>query len=136
MASTLYNDTVLDHYQHPRNVGVLEEANALGQAENAACGDELQLYLQIQGERVLRARFRTFGCAASIAAGSMLTQLVTGASLDQVRQITSEDIAAALGGLPPLKAHASALAADSLQDALEAYRRRTDSSDPITQTSR
>ena len=113
---------MLEHYQHPRNVGILEEANALGRAENRACGDELELYLQIEEARVLRARFRTFGCAASIAAGSMLTEMVVGISLEQAGQITSAEIAAALGGLPSLKVHGSVLAADALQAALENYR--------------
>lgn len=127
----------MDHYQHPRNAGILEGANAVGRAENAACGDELQLYLEIQGARVLRARFRTFGCAASIAAGSILTELVIGASLTQVRQLTSGAIDTALGGLPPLKVHGSVLAADALRAALEDYRKRreTQNPDPITQTS-
>lgn len=109
----------------------------MGRAENAACGDELQLYLEIQGARVLRARFRTFGCAASIAAGSILTELVIGASLTQVRQLTSGAIDTALGGLPPLKVHGSVLAADALRAALEDYRKRreTQNPDPITQTS-
>lgn len=116
---------------------MLEGANAVGRAENTACGDELQLYLEIRGARVLRARFRTFGCAASIAAGSMLTELVAGVSLDQVRRITSEEVNAALGGLPPLKTHASALAADALSAALEDYHRRSETAnpDPITQPS-
>ena len=109
----------------------------MGRAENAACGDELQLYLEIREARVLRARFRTFGCAASIAAGSALTELVRGASLEQLGQITSEEVNAALGGLPPLKVHGSVLAADALSAALEDYRRRseTENPDPITQTS-
>jgi nitrogen fixation NifU-like protein len=95
----------------------------------------LQLYLEIRGEQVRCASFRTFGCAASIAAGSMLTELVAGASLSQVRLITSEAVNTALGGLPPLKVHGSALAADALRAALEDYRRRceTENPDPITQ---
>lgn len=137
MALSLYNNTVLEHYQHPRNVGMLEGANAVGRAENAACGDELQFYLEIRGEQVLRASFRTFGCAASIAAGSMLTELVAGATLDQVRQLTSEAVNTALGGLPPLKVHGSVLAADALLAALEDYQKRceTENLDSITQTS-
>lgn len=116
---------------------MLEGANAVGRVENTACGDELQLYLEIRGELVLRARFRTFGCAAAIAAGSMLTELVAGASLTQVRQLTSEVVDTALGGLPLLKVHGSVLAADALRAALEDYRKRceTQNPDPITQTS-
>lgn len=132
MGASLYNDTVLDHYQHPRNVGMLEEANAVGRAENAACGDELQLYLEIQEEQVLRARFRTFGCAASIAAGSVLTELVAGASLAQARLLSSEAIDTALGGLPPLKVHGSVLAAEALRAALEDHRKRGEIENSVT----
>lgn len=120
----LYNDIVLDHYQHPRNVGTLEAANAVGLAENSACGDVLQLYLQIQDGRVVRARFKTFGCAAAIAAGSMLTQMVEGATLDQIQQLSKEDVVAALGGLPPMKVHCSVLAEDAIRAALHDYRSR------------
>lgn len=116
---------------------MLAGANAVGRAENAACGDELQLYLEVRAGQVLQARFRTFGCAASIAAGSMLTELLAGASLTQARQLTSEAVNIALGGLPPLKVHGSVLAADALRAALEDYRKRceTENPDPITQTS-
>jgi nitrogen fixation NifU-like protein len=129
-----YNDTVLDHYQHPRNAGALEGANAVGRAENASCGDEMQLYLEIQGARVVRASFRTFGCAASIAAGSMLTELVAGTTLAEAGALSSEAVAQALGGLPPLKVHASVLAADALRAALEDHRIRRGNPDPITPT--
>lgn len=112
---------MLDHYQHPRNVGTLEEANAVGMAENSACGDVLQLSLYIQGDRVVRARFKTFGCAAAIAAGSMLTQMLEGATLDQIRRISKEEVAAALGGLPPMKVHCSVLAEDAVRAALQDY---------------
>lgn len=116
---------------------MLEGANAVGRAENTACGDELQLYLEIREARVVQARFRTFGCAAAIAAGSMLTELLGGATLAQALQFTSEAIDAALGGLPPLKIHGSVLAADALRAALEDYRKRceTPNPDPTTQTS-
>jgi nitrogen fixation NifU-like protein len=122
---------VLDHYQHPRNAGALEGANAVGRAENAACGDEMQLYLEIQGGRVLRASFRTFGCAASIAAGSMLTELVAGTALAEAGALGSEAVAQALGGLPSLKMHAAVLAADALRAALEDHRIRRGKADSI-----
>ncbi len=133
----LYNDTVLEHYQHPRNVGGLEGASAVGRAANDACGDEMQLYLQIDGGLVSQARFRTFGCAAAIAAGSVLTELVTGARLSELQRLGEGEVEGALGGLPPLKAHASVLAADALRAALSDYRKRceTPSSDPLIPTS-
>lgn len=119
--SEAYNETVLDHYRNPRNVGVLKGANAVGKAENSACGDVLHLYLAIDGGRVVDSRFQTFGCAAAIAAGSRLTEMVTGATLDEIRAIRRRDVVEALGGLPPMKVHCSVLAEDALRDALESY---------------
>ncbi len=117
----LYNDTVLDHYRNPRNTGVLEGADAVGKAENSACGDVLHLYLQIQEGRVRAARFQTFGCAAAIAAGSRLTEMVTGLTLDELRGIRRQDVVDALGGLPPMKIHCSVLAEDAIRAALEDF---------------
>lgn len=116
-----YNDTVLDHYNHPRNVGTLPEANAVGQAENSACGDVLHLYLQIEEDHVIAARFRTFGCAAAIAAGSCLTTIVQGMSLNALANLRRQDVVDALGGLPPMKQHCSVLAEDVIRAALEDY---------------
>ncbi len=117
----LYNDTVLDHYRNPRNTGVLEGADAVGKAENSACGDVLHLYLQIEEGRVRAARFQTFGCAAAIAAGSRLTEMVTGLTLDELRGIRRQDVVDALGGLPPMKIHCSVLAEDAIRAALEDF---------------
>ena len=117
----LYNDTVLDHYRNPRNTGVLEGADAVGKAENSACGDVLHLYLQIQEGRVRAARFQTFGCAAAIAAGSRLTEMVTGITLDELRGIRRQDVVDALGGLPPMKVHCSVLAEDAIRAAMEDF---------------
>ena len=117
----LYNDTVLDHYRNPRNTGVLEGADAVGKAENSACGDVLHLYLQIEEGRVRAARFQTFGCAAAIAAGSRLTEMVTGITLDELRGIRRQDVVDALGGLPPMKVHCSVLAEDAIRAAMEDF---------------
>ena len=117
----LYNDIVLDHYRNPRNTGVLEGADAVGKAENSACGDVLHLYLQIQEGRVRAARFQTFGCAAAIAAGSRLTEMVTGLTLDELRGIRRQDVVDALGGLPPMKVHCSVLTEDAIRAALEDF---------------
>ena len=117
----LYNDTVLDHYRNPRNTGVREGADAVGKAENSACGDVLHLYLQIEEGRVRAARFQTFGCAAAIAAGARRTEMVTGLTLDELRGIRRQDVVDALGGLPPMKVHCSVLAEDAIRAALEAF---------------
>jgi nitrogen fixation NifU-like protein len=118
---SLYNDKILDHYQNPRNVGELEAADAVGLVENSACGDMLQLYLRIEEGRITRATFKTFGCAAAIAASSMLTEMIQGEPLEDVQQLRKEDIAAALGGLPPMKLHCSVLAEDAVRAALQDY---------------
>jgi nitrogen fixation NifU-like protein len=116
---SLYNDTVLDHYQNPRNVGALEGADAVGIAENSACGDVLHLYLQIRDGHVTAASFKTFGCAAAIAAGSMLTEMVKGSSIEEICKYTKQDVVDALGGLPPMKVHCSVLAEDAIKAAIE-----------------
>jgi len=126
----LYNNTVLDHFQHPRNAGALEGANAVGRALNEACGDEMQLYLEVEDGQVRRARFRTFGCAAAIAAGSALTELAKGSTLSALEQLGSGEVEGALGGLPPLKVHGAALAAEALRAALADYRRRCETTNP------
>ena len=113
-------------------MGQIEPADAVGVAENSACGDILHLYLQIDGDRAVRATFKTFGCAAAIAAGSMLTEMITGATLKEIGAVTKQDVVDALGGLPPLKVHCSVLAEDAVKAALENYRSRQ--SEPITTT--
>lgn len=122
----LYNDTLLDHYQNPRNMGELEAADAVGIVENSACGDVLQLYLQIDAGRIARATFKTFGCAAAIAASSMLTEMIKGVTLKELQQVCKEDVAEALGGLPPMKLHCSVLAEDAIRAALEDYQAKAD----------
>lgn len=122
--STPYSAIVLDHYQNPRNVGVIEQADAVGVAENSACGDVLHLYLKVDDQRVTRATFRTFGCVAAIAAGSRLTEMIVGADLARVRQIRRQEVVEALGGLPPLKVHCSVLAEAAVRAALNDLERR------------
>jgi nitrogen fixation NifU-like protein len=119
--SELYNDIVLDHYRNPRNTGILEDADAVGKAENSACGDVLHLYLRIDEGRIREARFQTFGCAAAIAAGSRLTEMAIGLTLDELRGIRREDVVDALGGLPPMKVHCSVLAQDAIRAALDDF---------------
>ena len=120
----LYNDKVIDHYQNPRNVGEIESADALGVAENSACGDTLHLYLKIDDDRIVRASFKTFGCAAAIAAGSVLTEMVTGGTVEEMEAITKQAVVSAMGGLPPMKVHCSVLAEDAIHAALDDYRSR------------
>lgn len=109
-----------DHFRTPRNAGALARPDAAATVQNEACGDVLRLSLALAGGRIREARFKTFGCAASIAAGSVLTELVQGLSLEQARALGSDDVLAALDGLPEHRRHAATLAVDCLRKALEA----------------
>ena len=122
MSTEGYSETVMDHFERPRNNGVLEEANAIGRMTNPVCGDTLLLMLHVHDGRIAAARWQSDGCAASIAASSVLSELAQGCSLEEAAAITREQIAEALGGLPASKLHASVLAADALHHALEEYR--------------
>lgn len=103
----------------------MEDAQVVGTAENSACGDVLHLYLRIEQERIKRATFKTFGCAAAIAAGSMLTQMIEGATLEEIQQLRKEDVVQALGGLPPMKLHCSVLAEDAIRAAVRDYKSKS-----------
>jgi nitrogen fixation protein NifU and related proteins len=116
-----YSPIVIDHFQNPRNVGELPDANAQASVTNPVCGDVLHLRLKIADGRIVEVGFKTFGCEAAIAASSLLTEMIKGKTLLDVQDITPEMITAALGGLPRVKLHASALAEEALKEALERY---------------
>lgn len=118
----LYSDILLDHFHHPRNEGELEGANAVGDSSNDSCGDLMRLFLRIEGGRVVDARFMTLGCAAAIATGSMMTEMVKGRTVDEALAITNEQVAAALGGLPEEKIHCSVLAEQAMRAAVSRHR--------------
>ncbi len=124
MTSEGYSDTVMDHFERPRNSGELEQPDALGYMTNPVCGDTLLLMLRIADGRIEEARWQSNGCAASIAASSLLSELVRGRSLEEAAAITREAVVEALGGLPASKLHASVLAADALHHALADYERK------------
>ena len=119
-----YSDIVMDHFERPRNSGTLEDANAVGYMTNPVCGDTLLLMLRVDGGRIVDVRWQSDGCAASIAASSLLSELASGASLEKAEAITREAVVEALGGLPASKLHASVLAADALHHALANYREK------------
>ncbi len=120
----MYSPAVMDHFHSPRNVGDLPDADGVGNAGNPISGNTIALYLKIAEGTVTDAKFRTFGCAASIAASSMVTEWVIGRTADEAASIENDTIAEALGGLPPTKMHCSAMAADGVRTAIEDYRRR------------
>jgi nitrogen fixation protein NifU and related proteins len=118
-----YSTLILDHVKNPRNVGELPHANARARVRSSADGDMLQLHLRIENGVVIAARFKVFGCGAAIAAGSVLTEVVNGKSLDELRAITNEQLSQLMGGLPLEKIHCSVLAEQAIQTALEDFNR-------------
>ncbi len=114
----MYSPTVLDHLENPRNVGELADASAHGEATNPVCGDLLYLYLKTEGDRITGASFKVQGCPPSIAAGSVLTELILGRTIAEARALKPKDVTAALEHLPRNKEHCSILAIDALRAAL------------------
>jgi len=111
----MYSETVLDHFQHPRNVGTLDSATATISVENPVCGDILELSARMEAGRIAEARFRTRGCVTAMACSSLLTELLRGKTPAEIRGITPDQLSEALGGLPPTTFHAAQLARDAVQ---------------------
>lgn len=116
-----YSETLIDHFQNPRNVGELEDADAVGELSSDVCGDLMKLYLKIEGGVIKDIKFRTFGCAAAIASSSVLTEMIKGKTIEEALEITKEDIAKELDGVPEPKLHCSLLAADAFKVAVDNY---------------
>ena len=121
----LYSDKVMDHFRNPRNVGVIEDANGIGEVGNAKCGDIMKMYLKIEDDIVKDVKFETFGCGSAIASSSMATELIKGKPISEVKELTNKAVAEALDGLPAYKMHCSVLAEEAIQAALEDYQKRT-----------
>lgn len=121
---SLYSDKVMDHFRNPRNVGVIEDADGVGEVGNAKCGDIMKMYLKITDDTVVDVKFETFGCASAIASSSMATELIKGKKVDEVMQLTNKAVAEALDGLPAYKMHCSVLAEEAIQKALDDYYRK------------
>ncbi len=121
----MYSDKVMDHFRNPRNAGIIENADAVGEVGNPSCGDVMKIYLKINKEDMIEdIKFQTFGCASAIACSSMVTELAMNKHINEAEKISRKDIADALDGLPPLKMHCSNLAADGLKDAINKYRKK------------
>ncbi len=118
---TLYNETVMEHFMNPRNMGDLKDADGVGEVGAAACGDIMKISLRIKDGKIEDARFKTFGCGSAIASSSMATELIKGRSIDEAMNFSNQEVVDALGGLPPVKIHCSVLAEEALKAALEDY---------------
>lgn len=117
----LYSEKVMDHFRNPRNVGVIENADGVGEVGNAKCGDIMKIYLKIDHDTVSDVKFETFGCGSAIASSSMATEMIKGKPLDQVADLTNKAVVEALDGLPAHKLHCSVLAEEAVKAALKDY---------------
>ena len=120
----LYSEKVMDHFRNPRNVGVIEDANGIGEVGNAKCGDIMKMYLKIEDDIIQDVKFETFGCGSAIASSSMATELIKGKPVSEAMQLTNKAVAEALDGLPAYKMHCSVLAEEAIRSALEDYQKR------------
>jgi len=121
----MYTEKVMDHFQNPRNVGEIKDADGVGEVGNMRCGDIMKLYIMVDENEIIRdIKFQTFGCGAAIATSSMITEIAVGLPLSQAEEVSNRQVAEELGGLPPNKLHCSNLAADALRAAIEDYRKR------------
>ena len=117
----LYSEKVMDHFMHPRNVGVIEDASGVGEVGNAKCGDIMKIYLKITDDIIEDVKFETFGCGSAIASSSMATEMIKGKSVQEAMALTNKAVAEALDGLPAHKMHCSVLAEEAIKAAIEDY---------------
>jgi len=118
---TEYSEKVIEHFRNPRNVGEIPDADGIGNVGNPMCGDIMRLYIKVVDNRIVDAKFKTFGCGAAIATSSMVTELVKGKTIEEALKISNRAVAEALGGLPKIKMHCSMLAEEALKSAIEDY---------------
>lgn len=118
----IYSEKVMDHFQNPRNVGTIEDADGIGKVGNPVCGDMMEFYIKVKDDHIDDVKFKTFGCGAAIAVSSMVSEMAKGKTLDEAMAITNADVAEELDGLPKNKLHCSNLGADALHKAIEDYR--------------
>jgi len=119
-----YNQIVIEHLKHPRNMGEMESPDGVGEAQNPICGDTMRLFIKVETDRITDAKFLTFGCGAAIASSSMTTEMIKGKTIEEILKISDLMIAEALGGLPPTKVHCSVLAEKAILAAVSDYQKR------------
>ncbi len=117
----MYSDKVMDHFNNPRNVGEVEDANAVGQVGNPRCGDIMKMTMRIENDVITDVKFKTFGCGAAVATSSMATEMVKGRTVTEALALTNSAVAEALDGLPPQKLHCSVLAEEAIKSAVADY---------------
>ena len=120
----MYSEKVMDHFENPRNVGVIEDADGIGTVGNPVCGDVMKMYIKVKDGIITDVKFKTFGCASAIATSSMATELIKGKSISEALTLTNKAVAEALDGLPPVKMHCSVLAAEAIKAAIEDYQNK------------
>ncbi len=119
-----YSEKVMDHFMNPRNVGIIEDADGVGQVGNPQCGDIMKMYLRIEDGIIQDVKFKTFGCGAAVATSSMATELIKGRTIEEALNVTNAAVAEALDGLPPIKMHCSVLAEEAVKAAIDNYKER------------
>ena len=120
----MYSEKVMDHFENPRNVGVIEDADGIGTVGNPVCGDVMKMYIKVKDGIITDVKFKTFGCASAIATSSMATELIKGKSISEALTLTNKAVAEALDGLPPVKMHCSVLAEEEIKAAIEDYQNK------------
>ncbi|HKL73932.1 MAG TPA: Fe-S cluster assembly scaffold protein NifU [Clostridia bacterium] len=118
----MYNQKIIQTLSNPKNVGEIEDADGVGTVGNASCGDIMQIFLKIENDIIIDAKFKTFGCGAAIASSSVATELIKGKTLDEALKVTNADVVETLEGLPPQKIHCSVLAEEAIAEAIKDYR--------------
>ena len=117
----LYSDKVMDHFQNPRNVGKMDDADGIGEVGNAKCGDIMRMYIKVEDGVITDCKFNTFGCGSAIATSSMATELIKGKPVDEALELSNQAVVEALDGLPPQKIHCSVLAEEAVRAAVKDY---------------
>jgi nitrogen fixation NifU-like protein len=121
----MYSEKVMEHFMHPRNVGIIEDADGIGEVGNPICGDIMKMYVKIKDNVITDIKFQTFGCGSAIATSSMATEMIKGKTIEEALTLTNKAVAEALGGLPKVKMHCSVLAEEAVKAAIDDYLKKT-----------
>ena len=120
----MYTEKVMDHFTSPRNVGIIEDADGIGEVGNPKCGDIMRFYIKLKDDIISDVKFKTYGCGAAIATSSIATEMIKGKTIDEALKLTNKAVVEALDGLPPQKVHCSVLAEEAINAAVEDYKKR------------